>query len=235
MSRAMNRTRLRQFIGKYDFPAHLFVLFDIVVGHLSTFFWTLQTKLLLRVLGCPYGRNLRVDGHVIIRVARRGAIRLGDNVGFSSRAGSNLVGRMNPTIFHCMGDGHITFGDNTGCSFAVFSSKSSIRLGKNTKIGGNVRIYDHDYHAVDYLSRRTPATDIAACKTAPVVIGDDVLVGANAIILKGVAIGDRSVIGAGAVVSLKNIPPDSLVAGNPARVIRSLKPAAQDPPVTPRQ
>jgi acetyltransferase-like isoleucine patch superfamily enzyme len=231
MDRTMNTTRLRQFIGKYDFPAHLFVLFDIVVGHLSTFVWTIQTKLLLRILGCRYGRNLRVDGRVIIRVARHGAIRLGANVVINSRTGSNLVGRTNPTILHCLGDGQIAFGDNSGCSFAVVSSKSSIRIGQNTKIGGNVRIYDHDYHALDYLSRRSPASDIAGCKTAPVTIGDDVLVGANAIILKGVAMGDRSVIGAGAVVSLKDIPPDSLVAGNPARVIRSLKEPGPKPPV----
>jgi acetyltransferase-like isoleucine patch superfamily enzyme len=219
----MDKTRLRQFVGKYDFPAHLFVLFDIAVGHLSTFFWTLQTKLLLLLLGCPYGRHLRVDGHVIIRVGRRGAIRLGQNVTLYSRTGSNLVGRTNPTILHCLGDGHITFGDNSGCSFAVLSSKSSIRIGNHAKIGGNARIYDHDYHALDYLSRRSPVTDNAACKTAPVVIGDDILIGANAIILKGVAIGDRSIIGAGSVVSLKEIPPDSLVAGNPARIVRSLR------------
>jgi len=218
----MSKTRLRQFIGKYDFPAHLFVLSDIAIGHLSTFFWTLQTKLLLLWLGCPYGRNLRVDGHVIIRVARRGAIQLGDNVIINSRTGSNLVGRTNPTILHCMGDGHITFGSNCGCSFAVLSSKSSIRIGNHTKIGGNARIYDHDYHALNHLSRRSPVNDIAACKTTPVVIGDDVLIGANAIILKGVTVGERSVIGAGAVVSMKSIPPDSLVAGNPARVIRNL-------------
>ena len=226
----MNKTRLRQFIGKYDFPAHLFVLFDIVVGHLSTVFWTLQAKLLLRLLGCPYGRNLRVDGRVIIRVARRGAIRLGENVAINSRPGSNLVGRTNPTILHCMGNGHITFGNNSGCSFAVLSSKSSIGIGDNTKIGGNARIYDHDYHALDHLSRRSPVNDIAACKTAPVVIGDDILIGANAIVLKGVTIGERSVIGAGAVVSMKTIPADSLVAGNPARVIRSLKGPAQTAP-----
>ncbi len=209
----MNKTRLREFIGKYDFPAHLFVLFDIAVGLLSTFFWTLQTRLVLLLLGCPCGRNLRVDGRVIIRVARRGAIRIGENVVINSRTGSNLVGRTNPTILHCMGDGNITFGNNSGCSFAVLSSKSGIRIGDSTKIGGNVRIYDHDYHALDHLSRRSPANDIAACKTAPVVIGDDILIGANVIILKGVTIGDRSVIGAGAVVSLKDIPPDSLIAG----------------------
>jgi acetyltransferase-like isoleucine patch superfamily enzyme len=56
-----------------------------------------------------------------------------------------------------------------------------------------------------------------------VVIGDDVFIGANSIILKGVTVGDRCVIGAGTVVSLKDIPPDSLVAGNPARIIRSLR------------
>jgi acetyltransferase-like isoleucine patch superfamily enzyme len=223
MDKAMNKTRVRQFIAKYDFPAHLFVLFDIFVGHLSTFFWTLLTKLHLLLLGCPYGRNFRVDGRVIIRVARRGAIRIGENVVINSRTGSNLVGRTNPTILHCLGDGHITFGDNSGCSFAVLSSKSSIRIGNHTKIGGNARIYDHDYHAVDYLFRRSPANDIAGCKTAPIAIGDDILIGANAIILKGVTIGDRSVVGAGAVVSIKTVPPGSLLAGNPARIIRNLE------------
>jgi acetyltransferase-like isoleucine patch superfamily enzyme len=223
MDGAMNKTRLRQFIGKYDFPAHLFVLFDIAVGRLSTFFWTLQAKLLLLLLGCPYGRHLRVDGHLIVRVARRGAIRIGENVTLYSRSGANLVGRTNPTILHCMGDGHITFGDNSGCSFAVLSSKTSIRIGGNTKIGGNARIYDHDYHALDHLARRDPQQDILQCKSTPIIIGDDVFIGANAMILKGVTIGDRSIIGAGSVVSLKEIPPDSLVAGNPARIVRSLR------------
>lgn len=218
----MNITRLRQFIGKHDFPAHLFALFDIAMGYISTFLWTFQAKLLLLLLGCPYGRHLRVDGHVIIRAPRRGAIRLGQNVFIKSRSGANLVGRTNPTILNCMGEGRITFGDNSGCSFAVLSSKSSIRIGQNTIIGGNTRIYDHDFHALDSRSRLTAEGDDDACKTAPVVIGDGVMIGANAIILKGVVIGDRSVIGAGAVVSLKDIPPDSLVAGNPASIVRHL-------------
>jgi hypothetical protein len=75
----------------------------------------------------------------------RGAIRLGQNVTINSRTGSNLVGRTNPTILHCMGDGHITFGDNGDCSFAALSSKSSLRIGQHVDIGGNARIYDHDY------------------------------------------------------------------------------------------
>jgi acetyltransferase-like isoleucine patch superfamily enzyme len=218
----MTNGKLRRFIRKYDFPAHLFVLFDVVLGFVSTLLWTVWTKSVLRVLGCPYGRRFRVDGHVIVRAARRGAIRIGENVTIKSRAGSNLVGKTNSAILHCWGEGRISIGDHSGCSFAILSSQSSICIGQHVNIGGNARIYDHDFHALDDLSRRDAVADVAACKTAPIVIGDDVLIGANAIILKGVHVGDRSVIGAGAVVALKNIPPDSLVAGNPAQVIRSL-------------
>jgi acetyltransferase-like isoleucine patch superfamily enzyme len=89
-------------------------------------------------------------------------------------------------------------------------------------MGGNVRIYNHDYHALDYRARRDPVADAAGCQSAPVVIGDDVFIGVNAIILKGVTIGDRSIVGAGAVVSLKTIPTDSLVVGNPARIVKRL-------------
>jgi len=205
------------------------LLIDWLTRWISCLVSTWRLKLILRWLGCAYGRGLLVDGHVIIRVARRGAIRIGENVGINSRTGSNLVGRTNPTILHCTGDGHITFGDNSGCSFAVLSSKSSIRIGNNTKIGGNARIYDHDYHALDYLSRRSPVDDIAACKTAPIVIGDDILIGTNAIILKGVTIGERSIVGAGAVVSIKNVPPGSVLAGNPARILRNLEADTQPP------
>ena len=55
----------------------------------------------------------------------------------------------------------------------------------------------------------------------PIVVEDDVLIGANCIILKGVRIGARSVVGAGSVVT-RDVPPDTVVAGNPAVVIKKL-------------
>ena len=58
--------------------------------------------------------------------------------------------------------------------------------------------------------------------TAPIVIGNDVFVGANSIILKGVTIGDRAIIGAGSIVT-KDIPKDEVWAGNPAKFIRKIK------------
>lgn len=87
-------------------------------------------------------------------------------------------------------------------------------------VGGNVRIFKHDFHSLDFQHRRKGGGDFNHVKSAEVIIDDDVFIGINAIILKGAHIGARSVVGAGSVVACKNIPPDSLVIGNPARVVK---------------
>lgn len=95
----------------------------------------------------------------------------------------------------------------------------SARIGNNVKSGGCVLITDTDAHPMDYVARRS-SND--GTKSAPVVIEDDVWVGAHCIILKGVTIGARSIIGAGSVVT-KSIPADCVAAGNPCKVIKNLK------------
>lgn len=85
---------------------------------------------------------------------------------------------------------------------------AELAIGDNVKIGACVLITDTDAHPMDYMARRTSNE---GTKSAPIVIEDDVWVGAHSIILKGVTIGARSIIGAGSVVT-KNIPPDC-VAG----------------------
>lgn len=212
-----------RFLTKYRFPVHVFVLADHLIAYLSTMISTLRLKLLLSLLGCKYGRHLRADGKVIVRVQRKGAITIGNNFGVMARFMANLVGLTNCTVLFCWGEGRIQIGHDSGCSATIFSSRSSILVGDRVKIGGNVRIFDHDYHSLDYRIRRDPLLDTENVATAPVTIGNDVFIGTNAIILKGVHIGDRSVVGAGSVVTLKEIPPDSLVAGNPARLIKKLK------------
>lgn len=77
---------------------------------------------------------------------------------------------------------------------------------------------DNDVHQIDYAERRTSKGII---QSSPVVIEDDVWLGANVIVLKGVTIGARSIIGAGSVVT-KSIPADCIAAGNPARIIKHL-------------
>lgn len=84
-------------------------------------------------------------------------------------------------------------------------------------VGANAVITDSDWHSINSLDRNTKNPE-----TSPIEIGENVWIGMNAIILKGVKIGKNSVIGANSVVT-KDIPENSIVAGNPARIIRSIE------------
>lgn len=167
--------------------------------------------------------NVNIDGSVFIKKSPKGKLLIGRNFTLNSRPGSNLVGITNRASFQILEEGRIEIGDNCGFTSTVLSSRTLIKIGNNVLIGGNARIYDHDYHSLNHLHRRDSKLDAQNVKTSEVIIEDDVFIGTNSIILKGVKIGARSIIGAGSVVSLKNIPPDSIVAGNPARIIKSNK------------
>lgn len=93
----------------------------------------------------------------------------------------------------------------------------AVTIGNSCLIGDGVLIVDSDFHRVEPASRReNPLND------APVTIAENVWLGSRSIILKGVIIGRNSVVAAGSVVT-RSVPENSLVAGNPARVIRSLE------------
>jgi acetyltransferase-like isoleucine patch superfamily enzyme len=133
---------------------------------------------------------------------------------------ANMVGLTTPILLESIGEGTITIGNHSGVSSVVISARSRVQIGKFVKLGGNVRIYDHDYHSLNAKVRRDPARDGKECRTAPVIIGDDVFIGTNSIVLKGVTIGERSVVGAGSVV-VCDVPSDEIWAGNPAKFIKA--------------
>ncbi len=168
-------------------------------------------------------KGLKVYGKVFYKAHSPSRLKIGNNLTINSSFNSNLVGLTNYCIFQIIEDGKIEIGDHCGFSAPVFSSRQRIKIGNYVMIGGNVRIFDHDYHSLNYLNRRNPEIDRVNVKAEEVVIEDDVFIGTNSIILKGVHIGARSIIGAGSVVTLKNIPPDSLVIGNPAIIIKKEK------------
>jgi acetyltransferase-like isoleucine patch superfamily enzyme len=101
-----------------------------------------------------------------------------------------------------LGSGNINARTTIDCS-------SSITIGHNVRISTGVTIMDSDFHQVDGSKP----------KSRPIRIGDRVWIGLNAIILKGVTIGEGAVVAAGAVVT-RDVPPNTIVAGNPARVVK---------------
>jgi len=115
--------------------------------------------------------------------------------------------------------GKIKVGDKTIINMGtVVRSMESVQIGSHCEIGSECYIQDHNSMSLDYRERRKMGGDILH---APVIIGNDVWVGRRATILKGVTVGDRAVVATYAVIT-KDVPPDTVVAGNPARVVKKL-------------
>ncbi len=129
-------------------------------------------------------------------------------------------------------NGHCRVGDYTLLNGALLMAEESIEIGSYCLISWNVGIADSDFHPLEPALRRIdamacspyskPRPERPTISTRPVKIADNVWIGMNAVILKGVTIGDNSVVAAGSVVT-KSIPANVVVAGNPAVIVKELK------------
>ena len=203
---------------KYSFPMIFGVAYERLVLKALSVFDFLKAKFLCWHWGVVCKGRVQILGKCFIRTRKKGEIVLGDRVVFNSRFCTNLVGLINPTVLDTRLGGRIEVGDNSGGSSVIISSKTNVTIGARCKIGGNVRIFDHDFHSVDPKIRATPE-DLNNIKSATIKIGDDCFVGTNAIILKGTELGARTIVAAGSVVFGLKAPPDSLVKGNPAIIV----------------
>ncbi len=105
-------------------------------------------------------------------------------------------------------------GDNSYlANGSMVLSQQEVLIGRHCSISWHVLIMDSSSYAVGYLGEEPQI------RLGPVVIGDHVWIGCRAVILKGVSVGDGAVIANNAVVT-RDVPAGSMVAGNPARVIR---------------
>lgn len=180
-------------------------------------FWTIANPVILRNWGgVTLGHNAIIPGKV--HLSGGGRVSIGSNFYFSSGDGVNPICSNIHGAIHVEKDATLVVGDNVGMSSTRIWAHTSIRIGNHVNIGGCVFITDTDAHPISWQHRRAGGEGTLS---APVVIEDDVWIGAHAIVLKGVTIGARSVIGAGSVVT-HSIPPDSIAAGNPCRVIKKL-------------
>ena len=119
--------------------------------------------------------------------------------------------------FFCDYGYNICLGRGVFLNFnCILLDVTSIEIGDQTQIGPAVQIYAAD-HPRDPEDRRANLES-----GRPVRIGANVWIGGGAIILPGVTIGDDAIIGAGSVVT-RDVPPGSIVAGNPARLLNSRK------------
>lgn len=161
--------------------------------------------------GVRIGRNPIFRGHCYFKKAKNSTIVIGDKfTAVSIINESNLVKRP-CTIQTNAENAMLEIGNNVGMSGGIIACFKHIRIGDNVKIGGNCTLFDGDFHF----------EDPRAGQPKEIIIGNNVWLGYEVLVLKGVHIGDNSVIGARSVVT-KDIPANCMAAGNPCRVIKML-------------
>ena len=164
--------------------------------------------------------TFKTIGSPYVMVARSGKFIIGNGFSMNNGIKGNPIGCYDKCTFFVDRGAMLIIGNNVGISQSALICHKSISIGSNVKIGGGVKIYDTDFHSLD-TRIRVSKEDILNKVTAPVLVKDNVFIGAFSIILKGVTIGENSIIGAGSIVS-KNIPDNQIWAGNPAKFIREI-------------
>lgn len=165
-----------------------------------------------------FGKRLITNGMPNIDVWRYGTFIIGDDLQLNNGERFNMIGRQQKCNFVVMHNAELVIGNGVGMSSTTIVCSTKVIVGDFVKIGGNTVIYDTDFHSLDKDSRKNKVTDIP--KKSPIIIGNNVFIGAHCTILKGVYIGENSIIGAGSVIT-KNIPPNEIWAGNPAKFIKN--------------
>ncbi len=198
---------------------YFFKGFRKVVEIVNRIFSTPIARFFLYLNGATVGYGLNAAGLLKIEVTRRGKLIIGNDFCVNSGENFNVIGRQQKTILWV--DGELRIGKNVGMSATAVICNHRILIGDNVKIGGNTVIYDTDFHNLNPEIRKDKKNDKQSAIKLPVIIEDNVFIGAHSTILKGVTIGKNSIIGACSVVT-KNIPKNEIWAGNPAKFIRKV-------------
>lgn len=179
----------------------------------------------LRYWGVEVGARFRAFSRPQIYKRPNARIILGDDVTILNDLNENLAGITHKTVLAAAADGAVLrIGDRVGISGAIIYAKQCIEIADDAQIGANASIYDTDFHPVSADERLAAQHHAARC--APVHIGRNVWLGANAMVLKGVTIGDNSVIAANTVVS-RDVPANVVYGGAPGRILKEIEAAGE--------
>ena len=155
------------------------------------------------------GRNFETNGRLVIQGP--GRVILGDDIKAWCHAEKNVLITYTP-------DSRISVGAGTRLNGVGIMAYTTIEIGPRGILGSTI-VFDSDFHPLDPAHRHDADAPVAC---APIRIGANVWLGGQSAVLKGTTIGDNSVVAFRAVVSV-DVPPNVVVAGNPAKVVKQLE------------
>lgn len=176
------------------------------------FYSTIKCRTIMTIKGVEYGRGSKFRGTTMFHRSPESIIKIGNNVTFNSSSRFNFRGINHKCILQTSSKGRIIIGDGCGFSGVSIVSSIGVTLGKNVMCGTNVMIGDRNDHEDKYPQFQPEEINI----------GDNVWIGMNCVIMKGVSIGENSIIGANSLVT-KDIPANCIAVGTPCKVIKYIE------------
>lgn len=187
-------------------------------------FITYITTVILRRKGVVGLEEAKFVGIPIVSRRPGSSIKIGRRFVAVSWASFQVIGVNHAAVIRTVQPGAtLEIGEDCGMSGATVVAATSIRIGDGCLIGSNATIVDTDFHPIHSDERRYDAMP-RPLEQHGVVIGKNVFIGANSTVLKGSIIGDNSVVGAGSVVA-GSFGSNSIIAGNPATVVGTVRPS----------
>lgn len=165
--------------------------------------------------------NIKKDYNIkgILYIKNKGTIKINNNFRANSGKMYNPIGGDTVLRLIVQQNGILEIGKNVGISNSSIVCTNHISIGNNVLIGGGCKIWDTDFHALDPYIRIIEKDRVVNSKS--ITIHDNVFIGSQSLILKGVSVGKNSIIGAGSVVT-RSIPENEIWAGNPAKFIKKV-------------
>ena len=180
-------------------------------------FWNPINRITFFFNDVSCGSGLKSYGKIYV-INDDGEISIGNGVRMNSGDWTTAIGSGHRIWIQVKRNAKLKIGDHVGISNAAIVCMKEIIIEDNVLLGSGCRIYDTDFHGIAGEDRLNEAKIVKK----PILISRNAFIGSDVTILKGVMIGEGSVVGAGSVVT-KDIPPNQIWAGNPARFVKTVE------------
>lgn len=185
--------------------AHFCYFYSLFIYFINT----IWCRIKMNLWGVEYGTDVKFRGITMFSLGLNSIVKIGKGCVFNSRNRSNYRGINHKCILQVSEGASIIIGDRCGFSGVSIVSSINVTIGNDVMCGTNVMIGDRNDHEDRYPE----------WQPKPVKIGNNVWIGMNSIVMRGVTIGDNTIIGAGSIVT-KDIPANVIAVGVPCKVIK---------------